>query len=179
METANREQEPVFACEKEMTPKIYIKAYFAQYKKPAGAVLAMLLLLGLGYELYEYVTLRHPVFLVCSGLLVLLAALPLWKGLLAYRQAMKRSGGEPIIRREFFFEDGCEAQLLNVTVRHEYANLVEIRMTGRGLVLGMKYGQTVGVAQDSFTRGTWEEFLPWIEQKLQEAEARREDAPEA
>ena len=24
----NREQEPVFACEKEMTRKIYIKAYF-------------------------------------------------------------------------------------------------------------------------------------------------------
>ena len=175
MGTENREQEPVFACEKEMTRKIYIKAYYAMYKKPAGTLLAVLLLLGFSYELYEFITLRHPVFLVYSGLLALLATLPLWKGLLMYRRAMKRSGGEPIIRREFFFEEECEAQLLNVTVRHDYANLAEIRMTGHGLVLAMKDGQTVGVAQDSFTRGTWEEFLPWIERKRQEAAARRDE----
>ena len=179
METENRKQEPVFACEKEMTRKIYIKAYFELYKKPAGVFLAVILLLAFSYELYEYITLKDPMFLLTVGLLVLLAAAPLWRGLLAHRQAMKRSGGEPIIRREFFFEDGCEAQLLNVTVRHDYANLAEIRMTGRGLVLGMKDGQTVGVAQDSFTLGTWEEFLPWIEQKRQEAEARRDAAQES
>jgi hypothetical protein len=172
--TESPEREPVFVCEKEMTRKIYIKAYYAMYKKPAGTLLAVLLLLGLSYELYEYITLKQPVFLVYSGLLALLATAPLWRGLLAYRQAVKRSGGEPIIRRETFFEDGCEAQLLNVTVRHDYANLEEIRMTGHGLVLGMKGGQTVGVAQDSFTRGTWEEFLPWIEQKRQEAAAHRD-----
>ena len=179
METENREREPVFACEKEMTWKTYIQAYFALYSKPAGVFLTVALLFGSCYVLYEYIRWEDPVFLVYLGFLVLLALAPLWRGLLAYRQVVKRSGGEPIIRREFFFEDGCEAKILNVSVRHEYADLVEIRMSKRGLVLGMKDGQTVGVAQDSFTKGTWEEFLPWIEQKRQEAASRRDEMPSA